>query len=425
MAKKPYDWRIGTPLPTLGEHSAAKHDVFERYVEVYIDKLTRSPRREDLTLTIVDGFCGGGTYRRRGAVVEGSPLRLLSAVANAEAALAAARIKGFRIKCDFYFVDVNPDHVEHLRSVLTERGFGDRIGVDVHLRPASFEATYPEIRDRIRGGRRRAHRSIFFLDQYGWNDVRLGAMRTILTDLENPEILLTFAVDALIDYLSDNPSVMQGLLNLDLAREDVRDLVDMRTDLGDAPGWRYLIQHRLYGHVVRLTGAPFYTPFFIHSRESHRSYWLLHLAKHRQARDEMGKLHWEIRTSFLNHGGAGFDAMLGFDPAKDLRDMPTLFEFDDIARIRSEELATEQLGRMVHAANRGALQPPTVEELFTARCNDTPVTTDILRDVLLRLRDNRDIELVGADGSLKPRSRTVAWDDRPRLPAERSLFALV
>ena len=116
----------------------------------------------------------------------------------------------------------------------------------------------------------------------------------------------------------------QALLNIDLNREDVRSLIDLRS--GD--GWRYLIQHGLYRHIQDRTGSRFYTPFFIHSVEAHRSYWLLHLSNHREARDEMGKLHWRLNNHFQHHGGAGFHA-LGFDPSKDLRQGLLTFMFDD------------------------------------------------------------------------------------------------
>jgi three-Cys-motif partner protein len=420
MSKKPYDWKIGSPPPALGEHSAAKHEVFERYVEVYIDKLTAAWNQEHLHFTIVDGFCGGGAYRFRGATVDGSPLRLLSAVAQAEAGLARARAKGFTISCDFFFVDSNRHHIAHLHDLLSLRGLASRIGQDIHLRTSTFEEAYPEIRRHITKGRRISHRSLFFLDQYGWSDVRLATIRQILSDLKNPEILLTFAVDFLIDYLSDDPKLTETLLKLELGREDVRDLLDMR----DQVGWRYLIQHGLYKHVIAHTGARFYTPFFIHSSEAHRSYWLLHLANHRQARDEMGKLHWAIKNSFQHHGGPGFHA-LGFDPAKDLRDMPTLFEFDDVAKSRSENAVLEQLAPMIHAAYRGSGEPPTVETLFSAHCNDTPVTTDILQSKLIELRDEKEIEIISAEGRLKPRARNIAWDDRLVLPMERSLFSRI
>lgn len=118
-----------------------------------------------------------------------------------------------------------------------------------------------------------AHRSLFFLDQYGWSDVALKTVREIFGTLNNPEVLLTFAVDALIDFLSEKTPETQALLNIELDREDVRALTDLRN--GD--GWRYLIQNGLYRHIRGRTGARFYTPFFIHSVQAHRSYWLLHL----------------------------------------------------------------------------------------------------------------------------------------------------
>ena len=60
----PYDWRIGESPPLLGEHSIAKHEIFEQYLGIYIERLTRTPSQTMLNLTVVDGFCGGGVYRR-------------------------------------------------------------------------------------------------------------------------------------------------------------------------------------------------------------------------------------------------------------------------------------------------------------------------------------------------------------------------
>lgn len=37
-----YEWKLGEPLPLLGQHSVAKHDIFEQYVGIYIERLTRT-----------------------------------------------------------------------------------------------------------------------------------------------------------------------------------------------------------------------------------------------------------------------------------------------------------------------------------------------------------------------------------------------
>ena len=118
-----YEWKVGKPLPVLGEHSVAKHNIFEQYVGIYIERLTRTPSQTILNLTIVDGFCGGGLYRLGSNEVDGSPLRLLRAVETADRALNAARAKGFSVRADFFFVDENVEHIAFLRDLLVRRGY--------------------------------------------------------------------------------------------------------------------------------------------------------------------------------------------------------------------------------------------------------------------------------------------------------------
>lgn len=417
MSSNGYDWRIGEALPILGHHSVAKHDIFEQYLGIYIERLTRTLSQTMLNLTIVDGFCGGGLYRSGVGEAEGSPLRLLRAVEQADLTLNKARTKGFQVRADFVFVDENADHIAYLREVLVRRGHGSRIDKDIFLICSTFEAACPGIVGRIQR-KGTAQRSLFFLDQYGWSDVRLATIRSLLVSLKNPEILLTFAVDALINFLSMKTPETQALLAIELAREDVRALMDMRHD----EGWRFLIQNGLYRHVQDRTGSKFYTPFFIHSTDSHRSYWLLHLSNHRQARDEMGKLHWRLNNHFQHHGGAGFHA-LGFDPSRDLRQGLLTFMFDDDALKRSEAAVLEQLPRMIHAANRNGGDGLGVEAFFAGHCNDTPVTSEIMTRQLLLLREEGELAIVAEDGTKKPRARTIAWSDRLVLPRERSLFS--
>jgi three-Cys-motif partner protein len=117
-----YEWKLGQPLPVLGAHSVAKHDISEQYLGIYIERLTRTPSQTMLNLTIVDGFSGGGLYQQGSVEVDGSPLRLLAAVETAEKALNAARAKGFDVRADFFFIDANPHHVAFLQDVLRKRG---------------------------------------------------------------------------------------------------------------------------------------------------------------------------------------------------------------------------------------------------------------------------------------------------------------
>ena len=169
------------------------------------------------------------------------------------------------------------------------------------------------------------------------------------------------------------------------------------------------------------TGAQFYSPFFIHSAEAHRSYWFLHLSRHREARNVIGNIHWEENTISLHHGGAGLQA-LGFARNADPRQMDLSYTFDEHAMALSRSTLMEQIPRKIRTAIDADLAP-SLETLFGSHCNDTPVTREIFESVLLDLRDEKEIIIEDATGKEKPRAKTVAWTDRIVLARQRSLFS--
>lgn len=250
-----YDWILGGELPKLGLHSFAKHQIFDRYVEAYIRTLTKSHLTRALKLTIVDGFCGGGRYTLDGVEVDGSPLRMLASVQRVQAEIAAARTRGIAINVDFVFVDANPRHIEFLRDLLRQEGHSSRIGRDIYIVGSKFEEAAGDIIARIKA-KGRAHRSLFFLDQYGWSAVTFETIRTIMAQLQNPEVVLTFMVDHLVNLLNDRMIDTAGLAAIDLNRSDVRDMLEMK----QMRGWKRFIQNTLYEHIQRNTGADYYTP---------------------------------------------------------------------------------------------------------------------------------------------------------------------
>jgi len=418
--KKHYDWTIGEPLPELGLHSFAKHQIFDAYITAYIRTLTKSHLTRRLKLTLVDGFCGGGRYNMGASEVDGSPLRMLASVERAQAELDAARARGLEIDAEFVFVDANPNHVDFLREVLRERGYGARVGKDIHIHTSRFEDVSEEIIGRIRA-KGRAHRSLFFLDQYGWSAVTFQTIRQIMASLQNPEVVLTFMVDHLVNLLNDKMIDTAGLNAIDLTREDVQDMLQMK----EQRGWKRLIQNTLYEHIKRNTGADFYTPFFIHPEGgSNRDYWLLHLSRHHQAREEMGKIHWQLENTFEHFGRAGFNS-LGFVPGADVRDGMLDFGFNDNARTRSETVVVDQLADMLHQRAAAGAPPLTKKVLFSASCNETPVISSIVDTSLVTLREARDIRIVGPDGAVRRSASQFGWEDRIELVQSPTFFSLL
>jgi three-Cys-motif partner protein len=370
----------------------------------YIEILTSDPRHDVLNLTLVDGFAGGGEYLSASGIQPGSPLILLEQVALAQTRFNEERRKPFALKADFFFVEQNRSNFEYLSRVIGSSPYAAALRDKIYAVNEDFIAELPRILEHIRN-RGRAHRSIFFLDQYGYGDVPFEAIRRIL-DLENPEIILTFSVDYLINYLNENEAFLKAVLPVELSVRQVQEMLGFKVQKEA----RWLIQNFLYRHLMKSTGAPFYTCFFIKSPESHRSYWLVHISKHPRARDEMARLHWSMSNHFIHHGRSGL-RMLGFDPDQVIEQVPLDFMFDDDAEARSKEALLSELPSLIFSPSELGTRPVTVGQLFKRVCNETPATTLLISDALVKLRAEREIEILSKEGRPRPRSQQLDWAD--------------
>ena len=276
-----YLWLRGREPPPLEPHSEAKHHLFRAYVNAYLNRSNLRPVQDQFRLTIVDGFCGGGTYRRADdALSSGSPIIFLEEVALAEQVLQAQRRKPFHLNVDFFFVDENREHCAYLEEEIGKLAYAERFRNCIRIISRPFaEACDQIIRElKERRGKRRA---LFFLDQYGYGDVPLGLVRQVLANIDGSEIILTFAIDALINYLSDEER-FKAVQPVALTRSRIAELRKLWDKSGSSA--RYVVQNALYDHIARVTGAPQSSPFFVRSKTSKRAYWLVHLSKHHTSR---------------------------------------------------------------------------------------------------------------------------------------------
>ncbi|NNU17085.1 three-Cys-motif partner protein TcmP [Parvularcula sp. ZS-1/3] len=418
MATKHYEWRIGKPPPILGDHSVAKHRIIDRYVRKYLEICTSTPVQERLNLTIVDGFSGGGRYRYRDEEVPGSPLVLLDAVAEIQDQLNRERRKGFEIRTDFLFVDIDRRNTDYLQSVIEQSSHASSLSDTIHIWTDDFNERIDDVIGVVKRRSPQKGRSLFLLDQYSWKDVTFRSIRRILGELEKAEIFLTFMVDSLIDFMTEKRGELQGYRNVELDHGFIQELLKEKTE---SKGWRMVIQNELYSHLQEATGAEYYSPFFIRSPEAHRSYWFLHLSRHREARNVIGNIHWDESNVSLHHGRAGLQA-LGFTGKADaMQDMLGGYEFDETARRASRESLLQQIPQII----RDGVDPdraPSLEQLFGSRCNDTPVTRELFEEALVELRQLGEVRIEDIYGKDKPRSPKVSWSDRIVLARQPSLF---
>ena len=349
----PFRWHPNERPPPIEDHSKAKLDILRNYLRAYFDRLNSNPYREEFKLDLVDGFAGGGTFLDRDEIVPGTPLIMLEEAEAASERLNRGRAKPLHFNCKHYFVDKEERHTEHLRKVLAERGhpIDDEKVVVVN---SLFQDVVGKIIKQILSRQPKAGRAIFLLDQTGFAQMPLDIVAQIFHSLPAAEVILTFAADALTNYLSDRLPQIKAVAPLGFTDSQIRDLIAFREN-----GEKALAQRTLRNHIRALTGATYDTPFFLRPKKSRRALWFLHLSRHPTARDVMMQVHWKSLNRFEHYGSVGF-GMLGWDA------------------LRSETLPLFHFGEMESETLRNQLLSSMPRELFSV-VSEEPITVDAMR----------------------------------------------
>ncbi len=408
-----HDWHLGEEPPIIRAHSLAKHRVLEKYLLRYIDVLTGNPLMPQFRFTLVDGFAGGGLYRHWETNEQhfGSPLLMLRAMRDSAAVAQARRIKDFRMDVDYFFIEKSPTAFPFLQAAIQQSEFCDMVPDKIRLINDEFINQVDPIVNHI-SARRMGNRAIFLLDQFGFAEVPFSAIRTILSRLGNAEVILTFAADTLIDYLGEQGTMQAVLTKVGLELSDAEV-----TSAKQHANWRFAIQALLHKQLVEKSGARFFTPFFIRSKDAHRDLWLIHLSNHSRARDVMAGLHWAENKSFAHYGGPGL-SMLGYDQDFDEQVAGHPFLFDENARERTDEMLLDQLPERLSQHKDGI----PFATFFSTLTNETPADSRIIKDNLAILHKEGQIEIHDETGLVTRQCGIQKPTDVIRWTPQRVLF---
>ena len=391
-----FRWHPDERPPQIKPHSKAKLEVLRAYLRQYFDRLAINRRREELKLDLVDGFAGGGVFQDGDSVVSGSPLVMLEEARAAEERLNKGRRKPLRVNCNFYFIDKEKSHTDHLCKKLTEHGYRfneEKITIQTGL----FEDKVKSVIQSIQKKQPRAGRAIFLLDQTGFSQVELSLVSLIFNELPASEVILTFAADALVNHLSQTPHIVKAVAPLQLSESQVHNLIQYR----DGYGGRALVQRTLRDHARTITGATYDTPFFIRPKSSHRALWFLHLSRHPTARDVMIQQHWKIKNT-LQHYGTGDFEMLGWKTFQDLETIP-LFTFGGLdEQEMRKQLLNSLPGKLFGLASE---QPVTIDAMHHVFANQTAARFSDLDEIVLQLVREREFDILDANGKARSRSQ--------------------
>jgi three-Cys-motif partner protein len=405
--KNGFEWQIGSAPPPLQAHSAAKLKLIEYYLARYFETVVPDPRSDRLQISLVDGFCGGGAFLGSdGYIKPGSSLVMLKAIELSERHLNKRRIKKLKIDARYYFVDRSADAISYLKQEITKNGYGAQIGTSIHLINGKFEDHYTAIVSDVLA-KARAGRSIFLLDQFGYKDVPMPVCRQIFEALPRSEIILTFAIDWLIDYISTNASFLKAVAPVELSEPDIKKYLETK----GVRGHRYIVQRLVIKRLQIGTGAPYFTPFFIRSPEADRDLWLIHLSKHPTARNVMTSSHWAIQNASIHQGEAGLN-MLGFDPHwQDT--LPFDFEFDQNAAVKITEALQNDIPYKIELLD--TYGPITFDAFQRAIANDTAARIDQIEGAVMRLHGEKVLDVLTPSGQLKRPDAKLVNTDRIQL----------
>ena len=409
MTKKHYDWANGPAV--IDAHSITKHSVLREYLIEYLVTLTQHFGKDRLSLSIIDGFCGGGVYTMDGQEILGSPFVLLDAVEHAKKLINLKRIKPVEFDIEYWFIDKDPRATAFLKQAFIDRGVQAN---HLHIVTSTFEEQADRLIEAVQKKTPKAGRSIFVLDQYGYSQVPIPKLHAIFSKLNKAEVLLTFHFDALARYATSNN--LQAALDR-LGAQNILEGHSIEQLKREHPkGWKAVLQNALYREITSKSGAKFHTPFYIRSSAGSGEFWLLHLSSHAKARDVMTGVHWSLQNQCVHYGQAGIIFKAGYVSAADSTYTKQVgFGFDEDAHALSIRALVNELPEIIEA--KGSIE---AHELFVGLCNDLVATEAIMVEALQELASGGVIQVSSADG--KPRARSAKIDGKDLLSMNQKSF---
>ncbi|MDO5667399.1 MAG: three-Cys-motif partner protein TcmP [Alcaligenaceae bacterium] len=431
MSINQYDWAGNSAI--LLPHSIVKHNIIEDYLKIYFEISSRNPNQERLNLTLIDGFAGGGLYTHKETNNEalGSPFILLEAVAEAQIKIDLYRksnnMKRLILDVNFIFVDKSREAIKQLEANLRLRGYSERINKSIFLVCDFFHQQSQKIIGLVKKRTPQSGRSIFILDQYGYKDVPRSVINNIFYSLPKAEIILTFNIDSILNFISKskdlNVSISKLLKKTEFIVPPTLADLTLKDIKNNEYNWRFFLQSVLYQGITSQCNAKYYTPFFIKNPKGHGAYWLIHMSQHPTARDAMTEVHWTKSNNYCHYGGSGIDMynIQGFDPRLDeYYNNQRSFNFTDNDKQESQSILMEQLPKFICDELDGKEIP--FEDLYEKLCNTTPATQTIIKNALLTLINYKEIEVTSSSGS-KRRSQ-ITPSDIIKFPSQSTIFLM-
>jgi three-Cys-motif partner protein len=328
------------------------------YLKAWLPIMSRQAKRLGVRpsrLLFVDGFAGPGLYTHG---EEGSPVLAIKAVLS--------HTHDFYVPIHFLFIEQNEDRYETLSRTLARydsqiKGSG-RIE-DVDKKIGDCETVLGKYLNELRNRGEEVGPALFFLDQFGFSDV---SMELVTTIMENPlcEVFSYLNWDHMNRFLSDG-SKWDGITKA-FGGENWKQVFELETNKKAA------FMLNTYKEAIKeRAGSKYVWNFAMSDKQEKLLYWLIFCTNNFRGLEEMKRAMWSVDRS----GGFRFS---------DSNDPQQLNLFQNY----TEELLADEI------SERLSEKILNVEQIREFVLTETPAYT--FKKALKRLEDSGRIKIISA-----------------------------
>jgi three-Cys-motif partner protein len=390
-ANKNFHWNAdGEDLPLIEPHSKAKHQVLDDYIKNWIATLCGNNRGYRKTVTLIDGFCGGGMYRDpddNNGLWAGSPIRMIQAVQRGLDIVRQEKLKfGYELNVKYIFVEKKKKYLDCLKLQMANFRLEDYVND-----PERGEFIYGEFEDvagrilnevKARGGS-----SFFFLDPLGYTDVSMKSLREIVS-LGKSEILYTFMIDFIRRFLSErNGSLERAFIDI-LEAQGYYDLITFSA-LDTQSHQQYLRNETMRLFRERACARYVYS-FALLPNASLVKYYLIHLASSPTAQKVMKTSLWDVNNIDINYQFRYGVYGLGFRTPDFYDENCRVFDFQETNIEAVINDLDKDLMPIIYSAEENGIPIGNLHEGTTQK---NPATWNHYVDYLNEQRSNQEIQI--------------------------------
>lgn len=378
--KKIYNWTAdGSYLPDIPLYAKTKHLVLQEYVRNWIEVLCGHGKHGVKTVTLVDGFCGGGMYKDGNQLWEGSSIRMIRMVEEGLKNVQK-RKPWHKLDAEFIFIDSNREHTSCLELQLKNQGLEHYLSSGkCRIITNRFDKELNNCLERVRT---RKGYSFFFLDPFGL-DVTPEIVKEIIS-LGKSEVFFTHMLSGLVRVLFRKDKIHKKTFQDFAVDEYYKDAAAQGDFLKKQAYLRNqgLLLYRKEGNVKHAW------TFAIMDSPKKVLYYLIHLSSNPTALDVMKQTVWKYNNlEYQYHYGVyglGFREIDFYD--KNL----TIYNIEEVNLEGCLNNLTNQLIPILYEYEDGL----TFEEIYRMTIDENPATKEQYMALLNQLRIEKEIKII-------------------------------